>query len=77
MWNTEPIQCILEVPDMRKCQSGEFLPILWHKKTAMKDFDREKYRRQIQTNNLIGILLCLSAIAFVIIFWVLAGALKR
>ena len=43
----------------------------------MKDFDREKYRRQIQTNNLIGILLCLSAIAFVIIFWVLAGELKR
>ena len=43
----------------------------------MKDFDREKYRRQIQTNNLIGILLCLSAIAIVIIFWVLAGALKR
>lgn len=43
----------------------------------MKDFDREKYRRQIQANNLIGILLCLSAIAFVIIFWVLAGALKR
>ncbi len=43
----------------------------------MKDFDREKYRRQIQTNNLIGILLYLSAIAFVIIFWVLAGALKR
>lgn len=43
----------------------------------MKDFDREKYRRQIQTNNLIGILLCLSAIALVIIFWVLAGALKR
>ena len=43
----------------------------------MKDFDREKYRRQIQTNNLSGILLCLSAIAFVIIFWVLAGALKR
>ena len=43
----------------------------------MKDFDREKYSRQIKTNNLIGILLCLSAIAFVIIFWVLAGALKR
>lgn len=43
----------------------------------MKDFDREKCRRQIQTNNLIGILLCLSAIAFVIIFWVLAGVLKR
>lgn len=43
----------------------------------MKNFDREKYRRQIQTNNLIGILLCLSAIAFVIIIWVLAGALKR
>lgn len=43
----------------------------------MKDFDRERYRRQIQTNNLIGILLCLSAIALVIILWVLAGALKR
>lgn len=43
----------------------------------MKDFDRERYRRQIQTNNLIGILLCLSAIALVIILWVLAGVLKR
>ena len=43
----------------------------------MKDFDREKYRRQMEKNNMIGIILCLSAIAFVIIFWVLAGALKR
>lgn len=41
-----------------------------------KDFDREAYRRNVQTNNLIGILLCLSAIAMIIIILILAGVMK-
>ena len=41
-----------------------------------KDFDREAYRRNVQTNNLIGILLCLSAIAMIIIILILARVVK-
>lgn len=41
-----------------------------------KDFDREKYRQQVQTSQLIGILLSLSGIALVIILWVIADALS-
>ena len=67
----------MEMSDMWQCQSGEVLFFLWHKEAIMKDFDRERYRRQVQTDNLIGILLCLSTIALVIILWVLAGALHR
>ncbi|MGM9942072.1 MAG: hypothetical protein ACI32N_08820 [Bulleidia sp.] len=41
-----------------------------------RDFDREKYRQQIRTNQLIGILLSLSGIALAVILWVIANALS-
>ena len=68
----------MEMSDMRKCQPGQFLLAMRNKKTVMdkKDFDREAYRRNVQTNNLIGILLCLSAIAMIIIILILARVVK-
>lgn len=40
------------------------------------DFNRKNYSRQVTTNNLIGILLSLGAIAMAIILYILATALK-
>jgi len=43
----------------------------------MKDIDQERYKRQLQSNNLIGILLGLSSIALFIILLILSKALTR
>lgn len=40
------------------------------------DFNQKNYSRQVTTNNLIGILMSLGAIAMTIILYILATALK-
>ncbi len=42
-----------------------------------KQIDQERYKRQLQSNNLIGILLGLSSIALFIILYILANVLKK
>lgn len=53
-------------------ESGPF-----HVKIDMKNIDQERYKRQLQSNNLIGILLGLSSIALFIILLILSKALTR
>ena len=53
-------------------ESGPF-----HVKKDMKNIDQERYKRQLQSNNLIGILLGLSSIALFIILLILSKALTR
>jgi hypothetical protein len=43
----------------------------------MKNIDQEKYKRQVQSNNLIGVLLGLSSIALFIIIYVLSKVLTK
>jgi hypothetical protein len=43
----------------------------------MKNIDQEKYKRQVQSNNLIGVLLGLSSIALFIILYVLSKVLTK
>lgn len=49
----------------------------FHVKKDMKIIDQERYKRQLQSNNLIGILLGLSSIALFIILLILSKALTR
>lgn len=53
-------------------ESGPF-----HVKKDMKNIDQERYKRQLQSNNLIGIFLGLSSIALFIILLILSKALTR
>lgn len=41
-----------------------------------KDFDRQAYKEQIRSNQLIGILLSLSAIALLVIILIICNALQ-
>lgn len=62
---------------MRQQKYRQFLFLLRNKETAMKhSFDKEKYRQRVETNNLIGILLSLSAIAMAVILYILFTALQ-
>ncbi len=42
-----------------------------------KQIDQERYKRQIQSNNLIGILLGLSSIALFIILYILMNVVNQ
>jgi hypothetical protein len=43
----------------------------------MKNIDQEKYKRQVQSNNLIGVILGVSSIALFIILYVLSKVLTK
>ena len=62
---------------MRQQKYRQLLFLLRIKETTMKhSFDKKKYRQQVETNNLIGILLSLSAIAMAVILYILFTALQ-